>query len=162
MWLAELLIVVALSSFAALAAGCSERSEPTGSLRLPTRHCPGAADDRPARRAAQRIVALDAGSAELVDARRGDRLVGVPAGVTQWKTRSQAVRLTGQVDVGAKRTASARSRRRDARYLTVSRSRRSSGAPKPRLHPAVRSVGRPARVIELGYCVGERALLAGS
>ena len=100
-----LLALVGLA--AALAAGCSERSEPTGDLvaAYPVTVAglsegePLILETRP-----ERIVALDAGSAELVDALgAGGRLVGVPAGVSLGAdvTPAVVVKPNGQADVDA-------------------------------------------------------------
>jgi ABC-type Fe3+-hydroxamate transport system substrate-binding protein len=166
-----LVAVLALSSFAVLAAGCSERSEPTGSLPAPYPVTVRGAADDPLQLGSppQRIVALDAGSAELVDALgAGDRLVGVPAGVTlrEDSDPQEVVRPTGQVDVGAV----ARLRpdlvvaTPDTDRVEVAQVERRTEAPVY-IQPS-RSVEDVQRaVIELGHLVGEPVAarqLAGS
>jgi iron complex transport system substrate-binding protein len=98
--------LVLLAAVALAAAGCSERSEPTGELTVqyPTTvqgagEAPVALNEPPAR-----IVALDPGSAELIDALgASELLVGVPAGVTLSEDSSpqEVARSTGQIDVDA-------------------------------------------------------------
>ena len=65
-------------------AGCGTRSEPTGELAPSYPVTVDGAGDAPTTLESEpkRIVALDAGSAELITAiGAGDRLVGAPAGV---------------------------------------------------------------------------------
>lgn len=88
---------------AVLAVGCGERAEPVGDL--PTKYpvAVRGAGDRPtvATKAPKRIVALDAGSAELIAALDvGKRLVGVPAGV-EGTSATQVVSAVGRVNVDA-------------------------------------------------------------
>jgi ABC-type Fe3+-hydroxamate transport system substrate-binding protein len=89
---------------AALAgAGCGERAEPLGTLAQPYPVTVQGAGDQPTvlQGRAQRIVALDPGSAELLVALdAGDRLVGVPAGVRVPGAKPEkVVRGTGTIDV---------------------------------------------------------------
>ena len=88
---------------ALLGAGCGERAEPLGTLEQPYPVTVQGAGDRPTvvQGEAQRIVALDPGSAELLVALgAGDRLVGVPAGVRVPGAKPEkVVRRTGTIDV---------------------------------------------------------------
>jgi iron complex transport system substrate-binding protein len=96
--LASALVVTAV-----LAAGCGERAEPLGELRTEYPVEVRGAGDRPtvATKAPERIVALDAGSAELIAALGvGERLVGVPAGV-EGSTATHVVSSVGRVNVDA-------------------------------------------------------------
>ncbi len=96
--------LVALAAAAAVVAGCSERSEPTAELPPPYPVTVQGAGDAPLELSAppQRIVALDAGAAELVAALgAAERLVGIPAGYepAAGVTAEEVVRSTGQIDV---------------------------------------------------------------
>lgn len=96
--------LVSLAAAAVVAAGCSERGEPTAELPPPYPVTVQGAGDAPLELAAapQRIVALDAGTAELVSALgAGERLVGVPAGYEASADESveEVVRATGQIDI---------------------------------------------------------------
>ena len=88
---------------ALLGAGCGERAEPLGTLEQPYPVTVQGAGDQPTvlQGRAQRIVALDPGSAELLVALgAGDRLVGVPAGVRVPGAKPEkVVRRTGTIDV---------------------------------------------------------------
>ncbi len=91
---------------AALAgAGCGERAEPLGTLEQPYPVTVQGAGAQPTvlQGRAQRIVALDPGSAEIVGALgAGDRLVGAPAGVRiRGAKPEKVVRQTGTIDVDA-------------------------------------------------------------
>ncbi len=93
-----------LLAFALASAGCGERSEPTGELGQPYPVTVQGAGEQPVTLDAmpERIVALDAGSAELIDAiGAGDRLLGVPAGVelASDAKAAEVVKETGQIDV---------------------------------------------------------------
>ena len=97
----RLLVPLLLLTFAA--AGCGERGEPLGEVAQPYPVTVEGAGDQPTvvEEAPQRIVAVDAGSAELLRALGvGRRLVGVPAGVRAPRQAREVVRPTGQVDVG--------------------------------------------------------------
>jgi iron complex transport system substrate-binding protein len=96
-------LVCALFLTALLAVGCGERTEPVGELPAEYPVAVRGAGDRPtvATKAPERIVALDAGSAELIAALGvGKRLVGVPAGV-EGTTAAQVVSPVGRVNVEA-------------------------------------------------------------
>jgi iron complex transport system substrate-binding protein len=94
----------ALVAVALAGAGCGERSEPLGELpqAYPVR-VDGAGDRETVLDARpERIVALDPGSAEIIQAiGAGERLVGVPAGLARGASADAevVVRPTGQVDV---------------------------------------------------------------
>ena len=94
------------ATFAAVAlagSGCSERSEPTGELAQTYPVTVRGAGERPtiAPRAPRRIVALDAGPAELITALEAERrLVGVPAGVDSVRG-TEVVNAIGRVNVDA-------------------------------------------------------------
>ncbi len=99
-----LLLPVLAIAIGLAAAGCGERSEPVGQLTQPYPVTVESAGQQPVSLAArpERIVALDPGSAELVDALgAGGRLVGIPAGVrlTSGNRPAQVVRATGRIDV---------------------------------------------------------------
>jgi iron complex transport system substrate-binding protein len=86
------------------AAGCGQRAEPTGALAQPYPVTVQGAGEEPTSVEAQpqRIVALDPGSAELIDALGvGDRLVGAPAGVrlASGTHPAEVVKPTGRIDV---------------------------------------------------------------
>ena len=84
-------------------AGCGERTEPLGTLEQPYPVTIQGAGGQPTvlQGQAQRIVALDPGSAELLVALgAGDRLVGVPADVRVPGAKPEkVVRRTGTIDV---------------------------------------------------------------
>jgi iron complex transport system substrate-binding protein len=96
--------ICALLAVALVGSGCGERSEPLGELSqtYPVR-VHGAGDRATVLGARpERIVALDPGSAEILQAiGAGDRLVGVPAGLTSGASADSevVVRGNGQVDV---------------------------------------------------------------
>jgi ABC-type Fe3+-hydroxamate transport system substrate-binding protein len=93
-----LFLLVALAS-----SGCGERAEPLGTLEQSYPVTVQGAGDQPTvlKGRAQRIVALDPGSAELLVALgAGNRLVGVPTGVrTPGARPEKVVRRTGTIDV---------------------------------------------------------------
>jgi iron complex transport system substrate-binding protein len=98
--------VAGLVTAALLASGCGQRSEPTGELPAEYPVTVQGAGDAPLEldQAPKRIVALDAGSAELIDALgAGGTLVGVPAGATlQGGARpAEVVPASGEIDVDA-------------------------------------------------------------
>jgi iron complex transport system substrate-binding protein len=89
-----------------LLTGCGERDEPTGTLPAPFPVTVEGAGDEPAvlEAAPDRIVALDAGAAELIDELgAGDSLVGVPAGVRlgSGNVPAEVVGENGEIDVDA-------------------------------------------------------------
>ncbi len=97
---------VALAALTVVVTGCGERNEPTGTLAAPYPVTENGAGDAPVVLAEQpqRIVALDAGSAELIEALgAGDRLLGAPAGAGLGgsTTTAEVVKDTGQIDVDA-------------------------------------------------------------
>lgn len=99
-----LLLVTVAAALGLLSAGCGQRSEPTGELAQPYPVTVQGAGDHPVALEGlpERIVALDPGSAELLDALgAGERLVGVPAGVRLADKRKAAhvVKPNGQIDV---------------------------------------------------------------
>jgi len=99
----RLTLACALAVTTVLAGGCGERAEPVGELPAEYPVAVRGAGDRPtvATKAPERIVALDAGSAELIAALGvGDKLVGVPAGV-EGTTATQVVSSVGRVNVDA-------------------------------------------------------------
>lgn len=88
---------------AVFAVGCGERTEPVGELPAEYPIAVRGAGDRPtvATKPPERVVALDAGSAELIAALGiGKRLVGVPAGV-EGTSATQVVSIVGRVNVDA-------------------------------------------------------------
>jgi len=94
-------LAFALVAGALAAAGCGERAEPLGELEQEYPVTVQGAGDQPAVVSSlpQRIVALDAGSAELVvSLGAGDRLVGAPpeAGIPGV---AEVIRPTGRIDV---------------------------------------------------------------
>ena len=98
------LLIATFAAVGLLASGCGQRSEPAGELAQPYPVTVQGADEQPVTLEAQpqRIVALDAGSAELIDALgAGERLVGIPAGLklTDKKKAAEVVKQTGQIDV---------------------------------------------------------------
>jgi iron complex transport system substrate-binding protein len=98
------LLIATIVLVGLLSAGCGQRSEPTGELEQPYPVTVQGADDQPVTVDAlpERIVALDAGSAELLDALgAGERLVGAPAGVRLPDRRkvAEVVKANGQIDV---------------------------------------------------------------
>lgn len=161
---------LALLVLAALAAGCSERGEPTAELPPPYPVTAQGAGDAPIELAAppQRIVALDAGAAELVAALgAGARLVGIPAGVTPGAgvSAQEVVRATGQIDVEAAVAlepdlivATPHTDRVDLTQIE-----RQTGAPVY-LQPATSVDDVKRAIVELGWLLGQpveaRQLLA--
>jgi iron complex transport system substrate-binding protein len=95
-----------LLAAAVLGAACSERTEPVGALPQSYPVSVHGAGDRPTvvKTRPERIVALDPGAAEtLLAIGVGERLVGIPAGVTR-RAAAEAqvvVRRTGQLNVEA-------------------------------------------------------------
>jgi iron complex transport system substrate-binding protein len=94
----RLLLPAALVALAV--AACGERSEPLGELQQPYPVTVAGVGEEPAvlRGMPERIVALDAGSAELVMALGArDRLVGVPAGLAKGDGPRKAPRSAAEV-----------------------------------------------------------------
>lgn len=160
-------LALVLAAGALAAAGCGERAEPVGELEQQYPVTVQGAGDQPAVVAArpERIVALDAGSAELlVSLGVGERLVGAPAeaGVPGV---AEVVRPTGQIDVEGvvKLEPDLVVATPSTDRVDVSRIERAAGAPvyvQPAL--SIEDVGRAA--LELGFLVGEPVaarLLAG-
>ena len=99
-------LVTAIAAVGLAATGCSQRSEPVEELHVEYPVTVRGSGDAPLLLAKppERIVALDAGSAELIDALGArDRLVGVPSGVTLSGGSSvrEVVKDTGKIDVAA-------------------------------------------------------------
>ena len=151
-------LALALAAGALFATGCGERAEPLGELEQTYPVTAQGAGDQPAvvTERPERIVALDAGSAELVVALgAGDRLVGAPAeaGVAGV---AEVVRPTGQIDVEgvAKLEPDLLVATPATDRVDVSRIERATGAPvyvQPAL--SIEDVERAA--LELGFLVGE-------
>jgi iron complex transport system substrate-binding protein len=97
------LVPCALLLVALAGASCGERGEPLGTLAQPYPVTVQGAGAQPTvlKKEAQRIVALDPGSTELISALgAGDRLVGVPTGVRiPPATPGKVVSPTGTIDV---------------------------------------------------------------
>jgi iron complex transport system substrate-binding protein len=97
------LLPCALLLAALAGAGCGERAEPLGALEQPYPVTVQGAGDQPTvlQGRAERIVALDSGSAELIVALgAGERLVGVPTDVNvPGASPQRVVRRTGTIDV---------------------------------------------------------------
>jgi iron complex transport system substrate-binding protein len=138
---------------------CGERSEPLDDVRQPYPVTVQGAGDRPAvvPRPPQRVVALEAGSAELLVALEIERrLVGVPADVPGAEGATAVVPRTGRIDV-----ATVVALEPDLIVATptvdlvdVSRAARESGAALY-VQPAA-SVDDVLRAVrELGFVVGE-------
>jgi iron complex transport system substrate-binding protein len=142
---------------------CGERAEPVGTLAQAYPVTVQGAGDHPTvlKTRAERIVALDPGSAELVAALGvGERLVGIPAGV---RVRSApraktVVTRTGEVDVEgtialepdlviATQTAD---------QLDVARIEREAKAPVY-IQPAASLRNVEEGAVDLGFLVGEAA-----
>lgn len=154
--------VLPLLTLAALAAaGCGERTEPLGEVAQPYPVTVQGAGDRPTvvEEPPRRIVAVDAGSAELLRALGvGRRLVGVPAGVRANRRTREVVRATGQVDVDAvvrlQPDLIVATPRVDA--LDVARAQRESGA-RLYVQPDSSADDVLRGTIELGFLVGAPA-----
>lgn len=156
-----ILTALVLGAVAALGAACGERSEPTGELVAPYPVTVQGAGETPTQLAAtpQRIVALDAGSAELVDALgAGDRLVGVPAGVPleSGAGTEEVVKATGQIDVEAvaRLDPDLIVATPDTDRVDVSQVERRTGAPLY-LQPSRSAEDVVRAAIELGWLVGK-------
>ena len=151
----------ALFAAAVLGAACGERAEPVEALpqAYPV-SVHGAGDRRTVVEARpERIVALDPGAAELLIAiGAGDRLVGIPAGVSRREAAQAEVvaRPTGQLDVDAVIALDP-----DLIVATpsvdefdVARAGRESGAPVY-VEPETSILNVEQATIDLGFLVGE-------
>jgi iron complex transport system substrate-binding protein len=157
-----LIAALPLVAVAVLAAGCGERDEPLGELPAPYPITVQGAGDDPLELsvAPLRIVALDAGSAELIAALgAGARLVGAPPGVrSENGDPADVVRPTGQIDVAAVAALEPDLvvATPDTDRVEVAQVERQTDAPVY-LQPS-RSIESVLRaVIELGFLVGEPA-----
>jgi iron complex transport system substrate-binding protein len=155
------LFAIALLLAALAGAGCGERSEPVGALQQPYPVTVHGTGDRPTvlQQPAQRIVALDAGPAELIAALgAGDRLVGVPAesNLPASVKGEKVVSRRGGIDVDgivalkpdlvvATQTAD---------QLDVARIQRATDA-AVYIQPAASVLNVEQAAIDLGFLVGE-------
>ena len=156
---AALLVAVAVS-------GCGEREEPLGELEQPYPVTVQGAGDRPAVATArpERIVALDAGSTELVLALGArDRLVGVPAAMARGDEPLQAPPSATEVVSQGQQVRVDEIRRLEPDLIVatpandlvdVSRSQRRTGAvayvqPGSSVEDVLRAT------LELGFLLGE-------
>lgn len=166
-----LLLIAAAALVGLLSSGCGQRSEPVGELAQPYPVTVQGADDQPVSVEAQpkRIVALDAGAAELLDALgAGDRLVGAPGGVklAGGRKAAEVVKANGQVDVArvAKLKPDLIVAAADTDPVDVAQAERRTNA-TVYVQPS-RSVEDVQRaVLELGFLIGqpvEARQLAGS
>lgn len=165
------LLIATIVLVGLLSAGCGQRSEPTGELEQPYPVTVQGADDQPVTVDAlpERIVALDAGSAELLDALgAGERLVGAPAGVRLADRRkvAEVVKENGQIDVArvAKLKPDLIVAAADTDPVDVAQAERRTNA-TVYIQPS-RSVEDVERaVLELGFLIGrpvDARQLAGS
>jgi iron complex transport system substrate-binding protein len=148
--------VLAVVLAAGIASACGERSEPLGKLPQTYPVTVRGAGDGPLtlRERPTRIVALDAGSAELLRALgAGDRLVGAPADSVAGVR--EVVRRTGQIDI-----ANVVALRPDLIVATpttdqvdLSRAQREAAAPVY-LQPAATIEDVERAALELGFLVG--------
>lgn len=155
--------VVVLGLVALALAGCGARSEPTGEIPAAYPVTVEGAGDAPTTIEAkpQRIVALDAGSAELVaviGAR--DRLVGAPAGVRLGGGKPPAVVIedTGHVDIDeiVRLKPDLIIATPDTDPVDLAQAERRTGAPVY-VQPARSVEAVEHAAIELGFLVGEPA-----
>lgn len=165
------LLIATVAAAGLLSAGCGQRSEPTGELEQPYPVTVQGAGGQPVTVEAlpERIAALDAGSAELLDALgAGERLVGAPAGVRLADKRrvAEVVKANGQIDVArvAKLKPDLIVAAADTDPVDVAQAERRTGA-TVYVQPS-RSVEDVERaVLELGSLIGqpvEARQLAGS
>lgn len=156
-------LLLVLLATALLGAGCGQRSEPVGALGQTYPVSVQGAGGRPTVLKAKplRIVALDAGSAELLAALGvGDRLVGIPSGVgtESGRAKAESVSDTGQINVTgvialdpdlvvATQTTD---------QLDLARIERESGA-AVYVQPAASIVNVEEGAIDLGFLVGAPA-----
>lgn len=146
-------------AIALAAPGCGEREEPLGELAQRYPVSVRGAGDQPItlRRAPDRIVALDSGSAELLKTLgAGARLVGVPAGLVA-PGAEEVVRPTGQIDLDGVRkldpdliVATPSTDRVD-----VSRLQRQSPRASVYIQPAASIEDIERAALELGFLIGE-------
>jgi len=157
------LLAGALLPFALLATACGERNEPTGALAETYPVTVQGTGGRPTVLAgrAQRIVALDPGSAELIGALgAAGRLVGVPAGarVTGAAQAERVMSRTGEIDLD--RTLALKPdlvvASQSADQLDVGRIARATGA-AVYLQPAASIRNAEEGAVDLGFLVGEPA-----
>ena len=154
------LLPCALLLAALAGAGCGERGEPLGTLAQPYPVTVHGAGDQPTvlEQQAQRIVALDQGSAELIAAvGAGDRLVGVPTGVKIPEAKpAKVVSRTGTIDVdqtiGLKPDLVVATQTAD--QLDVARIQRATDA-AVYIQPAASLLNVEQGAIDLGFLVGE-------
>jgi iron complex transport system substrate-binding protein len=154
------LLPCALLLAARAGAACGERSEPLGTLAQPYPVTVQGAGDQPTvlDKPAQRIVALDPGSAELIAALgAGDRLVGVPTGVRIPQSKAaKVVSRTGTIDVdqtiGLKPDLLVATQTAD--QLDVARIQRAANA-VVYIQPAASLLNVEQGAIDLGFLVGE-------
>jgi iron complex transport system substrate-binding protein len=154
------LLPCALLLAALAGAGCGERGEPLGTLTQPYPVTVHGAGDQPTvlEQQAQRIVALDQGSAELIAAvGAGDRLVGVPTGVKIPEAKpAKVVSRTGTIDVdqtiGLKPDLVVATQTAD--QLDVARIQRATDA-AVYIQPAASLLNVEQGAIDLGFLVGE-------
>jgi iron complex transport system substrate-binding protein len=154
------LLPCALLLAALAGAGCGERGEPLGTLAQPYPVTVQGAGDQATllQKQAQRIVALDPGSAELIAALgAGDRLVGVPAGVRLPQAKpAKVVSRTGTID--AERTIDLKPdlivATQTADQLDVARIQRATDA-AVYIQPAASLLNVEQAAVDLGFLVGE-------
>jgi iron complex transport system substrate-binding protein len=153
--------ICALLAAAILGAGCGERAEPTGPLPQTYPVSVRGVGDRPVvlKTRPSRIVAVDPGSAELLLALGvGDRLVGVPEGVSGAGKAEKIVRPTGQLEVdpivALKPDLIVATPATDE--LDLARAARESGA-EVYVQPAASIENVEEGTIDLGFLVGEAA-----
>ena len=154
------LLPFALLLAALAGAGCGERGEPLGALEQPYPVTVQGAGDQPTvlQGRAERIVALDSGSAELIVALgAGDRLVGVPTGVkVPGASPERVVRRTGTIDVdgaiGLKPDLIVGTQTAD--QLDVARIQRAANAALY-IQPAASLLNVEQGAIDLGFLLGK-------
>jgi iron complex transport system substrate-binding protein len=153
--------ISALLVAALLGAGCGERAEPTGALPQSYPVSVHGVGDQPTvlKTRPSRVVAVDPGSAELLLALGvGDRLVGVPEGVSGAGNAEKVVRSTGQLEVDSmvalKPDLIVATPATDE--LDLARAARESEA-KVYVQPAASIQNVEEGTIDLGFLVGEAA-----
>jgi len=154
------LVSCALLLVALAGAGCGERGEPLGTLAQPYPVTVQGAGAQPTvlKEQAQRIVALDPGSTELISALgAGDRLVGVPTGVRiPQSTPAKVVSPTGTIDVdrAIRLKPDLVVATQTADQLDVARIQRATDA-AVYIQPAASLLNIEQGAIDLGFLVGE-------